>query len=219
MQPHRHSLPTPTLRAVLFDLDGTLIATRRLIVECYAQALAPYLGYTPSEHEIMAKPPRAVRAFLADSVAPASLPACLEQFYCAYETIHTTHFEGMYSGIIDMTAKHVNLGPIASWIFDDDVAEVKPHPAGLRLGLERLQLAPQQAIYLGDSLTDVEAAQAAGVLPGAVLWPKRAGEMASFMHDAVARGARIFATPMSVVDFCSRMVTQSHPSRDEAESL
>src|SRR5262249_17860793 len=57
------------------------------------------------------------------------------------------------------------------------------------------------------------------VLPGAVLWLKRAGEIAAFTHDAVACGARIFAISMSVVDFCSRMMTQSHPSRDEAKSL
>jgi len=213
MQPHPHSLSAPTLRAVLFDLDGMLIATRRLTLTSYAQALAPYLGYTPSEHEIMAKSPRAVRAFLADMVAPSNLPACLEQFYGAYETLHVTHFQGIYSGVIDMltslrqlglalaivtgksrrawnmSAKHINLGPIASWVFDDDVAEMQPHPAGIHLALERLQLAPLQAIYLGDSLTGVEAAQAAGVVPGAVLWPKRAAEIASFTHEAVVRGA------------------------------
>ena len=55
MQPHHHAVPTHPLRAVLFDLGGTLIATRRLIVTSYAQALAPYFGYTPSEHEIMAQ--------------------------------------------------------------------------------------------------------------------------------------------------------------------
>jgi phosphoglycolate phosphatase-like HAD superfamily hydrolase len=110
MQPHRHSLPTQTLRAVLFDLDGTLIATRRLIIKSYAQALAPCLGYTLSDPEIMAKSPRAVRAFLADMVTPSSLPACLEQFYCAYETLHATHFEGIYSGIIDMLTNLRQLG-------------------------------------------------------------------------------------------------------------
>ena len=231
MQPH-----TQPLRAVLFDLDGTLIATRRLIVESYAQALAPYLGYTPSEHEIMAKSPRAARAFLAEMVAPSSLSACLEQYYRAYDALHPTHFEGIYIGVIDMlthlhqlglpiaivtgkcqrawniNSRHISLGPIACWIFDDDVDEIKPNPAGINLALECLHLAPEQAIYLGDSLTDIEAAQAAGVLPGAVLWPKRAGEIASFTQDAVARGAKIFATPMSVVDFCSRIADPLNPS-------
>lgn len=94
-----------------------------------------------------------------------------------------------------------------------------PNPAGLRLALERLQLAPQEAIYLGDSLTDVEAAQAAGVVPGAVLWPKRPGEIVAFTYAAVARGASIFPTPTSVVDFCARMVTESTQSTGGAQSF
>ncbi len=228
MQPNRHPLSQPTLRAVLFDLDGTLIATRRLIVESYALALTPYLGYTPSEHEIMAKSPRAARAFLAEMVASSSLTTCLEQFYHAYDTLHATHFEGMYRGVIDMlthlrqlglplaivtgksrrawgiTSTYIALGPVDTWIFDDDVSAIKPNPEGLGLALERLHLEPEQTIYLGDSLTDIEAARAAGVLPGAVLWPKRSGEIEAFTQDAVALGARIFATPTSVVDFCSR---------------
>lgn len=227
MRSDRHPPPPSDLRAILFDLDGTLIATRRLHVASYAQALAPYLGHTPSEQEIMAKSPRAIWAFLADMVAPTHLPACLEQFYHAYETLHPTHFEGIYPGAVDMltqlrqlglpiaivtgkcrrawqiNAKHVNLGPIDHWVFEDDVPEIKPHPAGLALVLERLRLAPKQAIYVGDSLTDVETAQAAGMLPGAVLWPKRVGEIESFTQQAMALGAKIFATPTHVVDFYS----------------
>jgi beta-phosphoglucomutase-like phosphatase (HAD superfamily) len=117
-----------------------------------------------------------------------------------------------------INAQHVTLGPIDLWVFDDDVAEIKPHPAGLRLALERLQLTPPQVIYLGDSLTDVEAAQAAGVVPGAVLWPKRPAEIAAFTDAAVARGASIFPTPMSVVDFCARTVPQSTQSTGGAQS-
>ena len=227
MQPNRQPLPSQPLQAVLFDLDGTLIATRRLFVESYAQALAPYLGYTPSEHDIMSKSPRAVRPFLAEMVDPSSLPDCLERFYHAHETLHATHFEGIYSGVTDMlahlrqlgltlgivtgksrrawsiSAKHVELGPFATWVFDDDVAHIKPSPEGLHLALKRLHLAPEQVLYLGDSLTDMEAARAAGVLPGAVLWPKRAGEIDGFTQEALTRGARIFATPASVVAFCS----------------
>ncbi len=72
--------------------------------------------------------------------------------------------------------------------------------------------------YLGDSLTDVEAAQAAGILPGAVLWPKRADEIDAFTQEALARGATLFEPPTRVVDFCSRRLNPSDPSRDEARS-
>lgn len=234
MSPNPHSLSAPPLRAVFFDLDGTLIATRHLHVESYAQALAPHLGYTPSEHDIMTKTPRAIHPFLLQIVGPSELPACLERFYRAYETLHATHFEGIYDGVLCMLshlrqlgltlaivtgksrrawqidATYVELGPMDSWVFDDDVTAIKPNPAGLLLALKRLRLAPQQAIYLGDSLTDVEAAQAAGILPGAVLWPKRAGEIETFTKAALAHGATLFETPANVVDFCSRRVNPSH---------
>ena len=49
-----------------------------------------------------------------------------------------------------------------NWVFDDDVAEIETSPAGLILALKRLHLEPRQTIYLGDSLTDVEAVQALG---------------------------------------------------------
>ena len=226
VHPTRHPLSVQSLQAVLFDLDGTLIATRRLVVESYIQALTPYFGYAPSEHEIMSKSPRAVRPFLSEIVGPSELHACIERFYQAYETLHATHFEGIYDGVLEMLsnlhqlglplaivtcksqrawqihATHIDLGPMHSWVFDDDVTAIKPNPAGLILALKRLYLAPQQTIYLGDSLTDVEAAQAAGILPGAVLWPKRATEIETFTQNALTRGAKLFATPASVVDFC-----------------
>ncbi|ETX01861.1 HAD family hydrolase [Candidatus Entotheonella palauensis] len=235
MQPNPHPLSAKPFRAVLLDLDGTLIATRRLLVESYAQALAPYLGYTPSEHDIMSRSPRAIRPFLSQIVESSELPACLDRFYQAYATLHATHFEGIYEGVLNMLndlrqmgltlaivtgksrrawridAAHIDLGSIESWIFDDDVTAIKPNPEGLLLALKRLHLDPQQTIYLGDSLTDVEAAQAAGLLPGAVLWPKRVDEIDTFTQDALAYGATVFETPTSVVDFCSRRVNPSNP--------
>jgi pyrophosphatase PpaX len=227
VQPNRHLSSPSTLRAVLFDLDGTLIATRRLMVASYALALAPILGYTPGEPEIMAKSPRAVRAFLAEMAGLSNLSACIEQFYHAYEALYATHFEDIYQGVIDMltrlrqlglpigvvtgmsrrtwriASKHIDLGPFDTWVFDDDVAHIKPHPEGIERALKRLALAPEQTMYLGDSLTDLIAAQAAGVLPGAVLWPKRASEIETFIQEATSLGASIFSTPTCVVDFCS----------------
>lgn len=68
----------------------------------------------------------------------------------------------------------------------EDVPEPKPNPHGLQLAVERLGATPEQALYVGDSLTDAKTAQAAGVpfvavLSGATL----AAEFAPFSPAAI----------------------------------
>jgi len=48
-------------------------------------------------------------------------------------------------------------------ISGDSAAHPKPHPAPIHLCLEGLDLEPTQALFIGDSETDVNAAKAAGV--------------------------------------------------------
>ncbi|MDZ7277003.1 phosphoglycolate phosphatase [Pantoea eucrina] len=45
----------------------------------------------------------------------------------------------------------------------DDVAEKKPHPAGIFLVLGHFSVLPKQLLFVGDSRNDILAAQAAGV--------------------------------------------------------
>jgi len=52
----------------------------------------------------------------------------------------------------------------------DDTSRHKPHPEPLLVALERLQLAPQQAIYVGDSRHDMQAGRSAGMRTVAALW-------------------------------------------------
>ena len=50
-----------------------------------------------------------------------------------------------------------------------DVKKRKPDPEGLNKCLERMDVAPGDAVYIGDSVIDMQASHAAGVLPIAVL--------------------------------------------------
>lgn len=45
----------------------------------------------------------------------------------------------------------------------ENVNNHKPHPEGLHLALERLQVEPHEALYVGDTILDAEAAHSAGV--------------------------------------------------------
>ena len=45
----------------------------------------------------------------------------------------------------------------------EDAELPKPHPAPLLVALNRLQSSADRAVYIGDSLTDIDAAHAAGM--------------------------------------------------------
>jgi phosphoglycolate phosphatase-like HAD superfamily hydrolase len=59
---------------------------------------------------------------------------------------------------------------IEVFISMDDTSRHKPHPEPLLLALEKLQVAPKQAVYVGDSRHDMQAGRAAGLRTVAALW-------------------------------------------------
>jgi phosphoglycolate phosphatase len=52
-----------------------------------------------------------------------------------------------------------------------DTREKKPHPAPLRMALQKMELKAEQCVYVGDTPEDLEMARAAGVRAIAVLGP------------------------------------------------
>src|SRR5512146_2204220 len=160
----------PPLRAVLFDLDGTLIATKRLYLEAYSRAHEAHLGHLPTPEEVVRLRPRAELQFLRDVVGPERYDACLTDFRRHYAELHATHFGGIYPGIRELLAalrdRGLRLGIVtgksrAAWeitisaiehelgsfdvtVFDDDVRIAKPDPEGLHLAAERLRMAPSE---------------------------------------------------------------------------
>lgn len=207
---------------IIFDLDGTLIATRRLYLESFADALEPVLGRRPTHDEMMELRPRAERRFLEEVGGREAHAGVMERFYASYRDRHPHDFEGVYDGVPLMleglrrtalplgivtgksrrswaiTEPHAGLGAFQVSVFDEDVPAAKPDPSGLRLALERLGLTPERVIYVGDSSTDLEAARAAGMRPGAVLWSKRESERDAFARLAEKVGAQVFQTPAEV---------------------
>ncbi|MCM3273697.1 HAD family hydrolase [Paenibacillus elgii] len=52
----------------------------------------------------------------------------------------------------------------------DDTARHKPHPEPILTALKRLEAEPKDAMYIGDSIYDMQCAAGAGVASGLALW-------------------------------------------------
>jgi pyrophosphatase PpaX len=209
--------------AILWDLDGTLISTKALYLEAYRRALAPYIGRVMTDEEILGDRSRSEIRYLK-SKAREQYDACLRDFQQHYATLHETHFGGVYPGVKDVldelrkrdlrmgivTGKSrssyevglttADLGQFDVLVMDDDVNEPKPHPEGLLAALDALKVDAARAVYVGDSITDIEAALAAGTQPAAALWSRSESERGRFVERIREVGeAHLLHSPADVL--------------------
>jgi pyrophosphatase PpaX len=183
------------IKAVLWDVDGTLISTKDLYLECYRRALAPYVGKQLTDDELLAIRPHSELQVLKGHSGDA-FEACMATFARHYAELHATHFGGVYDGVLDVlrelrqrgirngivtgksrssweiTLTQVEFGEFDVVVVDDDVINPKPDPQGIRAALDALRVEPRHAIYVGDSPADMEAARAAGIRAAAAMWSK-----------------------------------------------
>jgi pyrophosphatase PpaX len=186
---------TNKLRAVLFDLDGTLIDSIGLIVDAMHHAFEGFTGTVPADSAWMAGIGTPLFKQLALYARSPEELEVLREKYRAYQFIHhdavikeypgTTavlenlHQRGIVMGIVtskgdELARRGLEITGLSKYmpvvISADSVTKYKPEPEPTLLALERLGVAADEAIMLGDSPHDISSGNAAGVRTIGALW-------------------------------------------------
>ncbi|WP_223163265.1 HAD family hydrolase [Marinobacter salinexigens] len=183
--------PEITPSAVLFDLDGTLIDTAPDFIRCLNQLRRDNgLEALPAAH-IRRSVSNGARAMIQVGFGlEPEHPGYLEKhsaFLDLYEAgvaVETTLFPGMNDILLELEARRIPWGIVtnkpvrfakplvaalgleqrcATLICPDHVEQRKPHPEALYLACTQIGVRPEDAIYIGDHLRDIEAGKNAGM--------------------------------------------------------
>lgn len=195
------------LRAVLFDVDGTLLDTTEFIYGGFDHTLAAH-GYPEVERTAYA---RVMGAPLGDCYA-ALAPGCDPELLCethrtwqtgnlhlsvpfpdAAAVLHRLTVAGLRLAAITSRSRRTSvhtlelagLAPFLDLVLSfEDVHAIKPDPAPLLLALERLGVPPIAAVMVGDTDADILAGHAAGVRTVGVTYGFHGPEVAAARPDA-----------------------------------
>jgi pyrophosphatase PpaX len=181
--------------AVLFDLDGTLIDSIELILNSAQHAFRGRNGHVPADAEWLTGVgiPLATmfRRYARDDADVDALIARYREYQLANHDRLVRCYDRVVETVDELRATGHPLGIVTSktgWLaqrgldnvslgshFDvivgcDTCATHKPDPGPVLFALEQLGRDPADAVFVGDSIYDMQAGNAAGVTTIAALW-------------------------------------------------
>jgi HAD superfamily hydrolase (TIGR01509 family) len=179
------------VKAVFLDIDGTLMDTNYLHIEAWAQAFEEVGARPPRSrihHEVGKGSDKLILEFVEDGKAERVGEFHSEYYAKLQERGHplpgakelvASLVERGYELWLATSAKPEELehhmqelgaeGKISGVVSSDEAEESKPAPDIFGLALEWAGVSPEDAVVVGDSIWDLEAAKEAGVKAAAVM--------------------------------------------------
>lgn len=186
-----------TIKAFVFDLDGTILHTLPDLAVAANEALRQMGLPTRSYEEIQSFMGDGGARMIGRAVPPGTPDDLRWQVFDRWRTIYigsdyanTAPFPGVVEALRELREREVKTGVLSNK-FDEGTrvltqrffpglfdavrgdkppAPRKPDPTTLLEMLEQLGARPEDAAYVGDSLVDVQVAHNAGVLAVGVSW-------------------------------------------------
>ncbi len=173
---------------LLFDLDGTLLASIPVILQSFRETFKE-LAYPYPGDEVIAA---GIGSHLNDIFTPLLPPSLKERALLAYRSIYikkqrsgevqliphvsdvlkALFTKGQQMGVVTTKLRVVSqelleqLGVKTYFtviVGSEDVSRWKPDPDPLLLAAEKMNILPRDCTYIGDSLHDAQSAEAAGM--------------------------------------------------------
>jgi phosphoglycolate phosphatase len=186
-------------RAILFDLDGTLLDTLADIAHAANEALAfegfpthaesDYLRFIGDGVAMLMR--RALPPDIVDDTLVGRGVACFQETYAKQWNVQTKPYAGIVELLDALTARGLPLAVLsnkpddftqlfgqtylAPWPFRAIIGHrggvpCKPDPASALEIADRLGVEPASCLFVGDSAVDMQTARNAGMSPVGVSW-------------------------------------------------
>ncbi|MFQ6055703.1 MAG: HAD family hydrolase [Methanosarcinales archaeon] len=181
------------IKAILLDLDGTLVDTSELIINSLKQTLSIF-GKEVALEELRSKSKQSPSQILKYYLPNIKYNESKEKYWRFYKESFNSQIKA-FSGVVDVVKELADRGyklgivtSLASYyakkalevtglsenievvVAYQDTTKHKPDPEPIKEAIKRLQVNPIQTLYVGDSQSDIIAGKRAGVYTAAALW-------------------------------------------------
>lgn len=216
---------TGKYKAVIFDLDGTLADTLPLCIEAFRRSMEPACERLLTDDEINATFGHGEEGTIA-ALAPTRYDECIARYLEIYDALHDemcpAPFDGMRELLGSLKAGGIVVGLVTGKgskycdislrrfglsKFFDYVGCGSPHedvkPLRIVEMLKKFELSPCEALYVGDTLSDIANCKLVGVPITSAAWAKSADPVGlsemnpDHVFFSIADLAEYLGTPIS----------------------